>query len=143
MKLLPPVSLVIVAALLLHGWKNSRSMESLEDLQPRWSFDSSPGGASSVSTGKVAVLSVPSTNSFLTMTNRFSLVPDLTGTNLVPNSLHHLSPAPGVYKTEPFSCIVVVPGSNHDDRMVFGTANADQRMSIIPPDLRFVPLSRK
>jgi len=98
---------------------------------------------SSVSIGKGASLSVPNTKFFRAKTNRFSLVPDLTNTNPVPDSLPHLFPAPGVYKTEPFTCIVVVPSSNHDDRMVIGPANTDQQMSIIPPDLRFVPLPRK
>jgi hypothetical protein len=143
MKLLPVVSLFIAPALLLRGWENSPSAESLEHLQPSRSFTSSPGSVSSVSIGKSAAFSVPSTNFFRAMTNRFLLVPGLNSTNLVPNSLRHLSPAPGIYKTEPFTCIVVVPGSNHDDRMVIDPANTDQKMSIVPPDLRFVPLPRK
>ena len=143
MKLLASLLLVIVPALLLHGWESSPSAESLEHRQPSRPFTSGPIGVSSVSIGSVTSSSVPGTNSFWAPTNRFALIPDLNGTNLVPNPSLRLSPAPGVYKTEPFACIVVVPSSNHDDRMVIGAANPDQKMPIVPPDLRFVPLPRK
>ena len=140
MKLLVPVLLVIMPALLLLGWESSPSREFLERLEPSLPITSRPISVSSVSIESLTPPSNPSAN-FVWTTNRFALITDLNGTNLVQSPLRGL-PAPGVYKTEPFTCIVLVPGSNHDDRMVIGTANPDPKMSR-SPDLRFVPLPRK
>jgi hypothetical protein len=45
----------------------------------------------------------------------------------------------GVYKTVPYSCIVVVPGPHPDDRCVINPGGVDSAMPIIRPDLRFIP----
>ncbi len=46
---------------------------------------------------------------------------------------------PGVYKTEPYSCIVVVPGAHLDDRCIINPGVGDIPMPIVKPDLRFIP----
>jgi hypothetical protein len=48
---------------------------------------------------------------------------------------------PGVYRTVPYSCIVVVPGPHPDDRCMFGQGSGETSMPIIKPDLRFIPWS--
>jgi hypothetical protein len=50
---------------------------------------------------------------------------------------------PGVYKTEPFACIVVVPGPQLDDPMIIQPPAGEFRMRTIVPDLRFIPLERE
>ena len=48
--------------------------------------------------------------------------------------------APGVYKTEPYTCIVVVPRAHADDRMVIGMLDkTESKMPMIEPKLKFVP----
>ena len=49
-------------------------------------------------------------------------------------------PAPGVYRTAPYSCIVVVPGPHLDDRFVTTPREGQSSMPIIRPELRFIPL---
>ncbi len=46
---------------------------------------------------------------------------------------------PGVYKTEPYSCIVVVPGPHPDDRSIIDPGSGNSSMPIITPGLRFIP----
>ena len=46
----------------------------------------------------------------------------------------------GVYKTAPYSCIVVVPGPHPDDRTIVNPRGGDSAMPIIKPDLQFIPL---
>ena len=46
----------------------------------------------------------------------------------------------GVYKTLPYTCIVVVPGPHPDDRAVVSPRSGDYPMPIIRPDLQFIPL---
>lgn len=50
-------------------------------------------------------------------------------------------PAPGVYETKPFACIVVVPGPFPDDKMAKGRYGSDAPLAMpsIEPDLRFIP----
>jgi hypothetical protein len=51
-----------------------------------------------------------------------------------------LFPVPGgVYRTEPYSCIVVVPGPHPDDRCIVNPGSGHYSMPIIKPDLRFIP----
>jgi hypothetical protein len=45
-----------------------------------------------------------------------------------------------VYKTLPYTCIVVVPGPHPDDRAIVNPSSRDYRMPIIRPDLQFIPL---
>ena len=47
-------------------------------------------------------------------------------------------PTPGVYTTEPYACIVVVPGRHPDDKMAVGMTDKTP-MPIIKPELRFNP----
>ena len=47
--------------------------------------------------------------------------------------------SPGVYRTFPYSCIVVVPGPHPDDRCVVNPGGANDPMPIIKPDLQFIP----
>jgi len=49
-------------------------------------------------------------------------------------------PKPGVYKTEPYAGIVIVPDKHPDDRAIVNVAQGDLGMPIIKPDLRFIPL---
>ena len=53
------------------------------------------------------------------------------------------APAPGVYKTEPYTCIVIVPGASPDDKSVIHPAEPAPNMPVLTPDLRFVPLHPK
>lgn len=46
---------------------------------------------------------------------------------------------PGVYKTFPYSCIVVVPGPHPDDRCIVNPSGGNDPMPIIKPDLQFIP----
>jgi hypothetical protein len=46
---------------------------------------------------------------------------------------------PGVYKTAPYNCIVVVPGPQLDDKCVVNPGGGNSRMPIIKLDLQFIP----
>lgn len=141
MRSLPIVLGAIFAVLLPHKQAGSSAEES--PLSSPLPLAGSLFAPSTVSTTGKLLPSVNSGPNFFWMTtNGFSLILPRHGTNQVMN-LPPRSLAPGIYKTEPFTCIVVVPGSNSDDQMVIGPANPDQNMPIIPPHLRFVPLSRK
>jgi hypothetical protein len=52
-------------------------------------------------------------------------------------------PTPGVYKTAPFTCIVVVPGKHADDRSTVKPTEVDSAMPVVKPELRFIPLHSK
>ena len=52
-------------------------------------------------------------------------------------------PRPGVYKTEPYACIVVVPDKCPDDRSVAIPAERGSVMPMIKPELSFSPLHSK
>jgi hypothetical protein len=43
-----------------------------------------------------------------------------------------------VYRTLPYTCIVVVPGPCADDRAIVSPSSGDYRMPIIRPDLQFI-----
>jgi hypothetical protein len=62
-------------------------------------------------------------------------------TSLTNSTSFHLKP--GVYKTEPYACIVVVPGRSIDDHIVVTSDTPDAKMPVIKPDLRFVPFALK
>jgi hypothetical protein len=49
--------------------------------------------------------------------------------------------APGVYRTFPYTCIVVVPGPHPDDACIAKPGNMDPSMPIVKPDLQFIPWS--
>jgi hypothetical protein len=52
-------------------------------------------------------------------------------------------PLPGVYKTQPYSCIVVVPAKQPDDRSLVKPAESGSAMPVVKPELRFIPLPPK
>lgn len=58
--------------------------------------------------------------------------------NIATNGL-----APGIYKTEPYTCIVIVPGEHPDDKMAIHLPDQGSRMPVLKPDLRFVPVRPK
>ena len=76
-------------------------------------------------------------------TNRFQFIPKIIGTNRFLEIPRTNFPGPGVYKTEPFTCIVIVPGATPDDQMARAGARNIDNMSIIGPGLQFVPWSGK
>jgi hypothetical protein len=51
-----------------------------------------------------------------------------------------LDPKPGVYRTVPYSCIVVVPGERLDDGIAVAPGKPGSSMSVIKPELQFIPL---
>lgn len=80
-----------------------------------------------------------STNRFGSFGNRPFQVPQQPkGSNTAPNGL-----APGVYKTEPYTCIVIVPGEHPDDRMAIHPPDPAPNMPVLKPDLRFIPVQPK
>jgi hypothetical protein len=46
----------------------------------------------------------------------------------------------GVYKTLPYTCIVVVPGAHPDDRCIVSLPGGECPMPIIRPEVQFIPL---
>jgi hypothetical protein len=52
-------------------------------------------------------------------------------------------PAPGVYKTEPYACIVLVPSHHPDDAMAVNPTQKTAPMPVIKPELHFIPLKPK
>ena len=50
---------------------------------------------------------------------------------------------PGIYKTAPYACIVVVPDKCPDDHSVVAPAECGSAMPVIRPELRFTPLLSK
>ena len=57
--------------------------------------------------------------------------------------LKSVSPAilePGVYKTEPFAGIVIVPSRNKDASFAFPPPEGASAMPMLKPELRFIPL---
>lgn len=90
--------------------------------------------------GAVKILPPPMfTNSIVVSSN------SVAGSNSVPNlevkSLSEIpfSP-PGVYRTEPFSCMVRVPGPMHDDVSMFPQGTPEPPIRIIRPELKAIPL---
>ena len=58
-----------------------------------------------------------------------------------PSAVPSAPPAipPGVYKTVPYSCIVVVPGPQLDDKCIINPGGGNSSMPIVKPDLQFIP----
>ena len=50
---------------------------------------------------------------------------------------------PGVYRTEPYACIVLVPERQADDCSVVKPTDRGSAMPVIKPDLRFIPMPGK
>ena len=53
------------------------------------------------------------------------------------------SPAPGVYITEPYTCIVVVPDRHPDEASAVNPTQRTAPMPTIQPDVRLIPLRPK
>ena len=51
--------------------------------------------------------------------------------------------APGIYETEPYTCIIIVPGEHPDDRMAIHPPDPAPNMPVLKPDLRFIPVQPK
>ena len=58
--------------------------------------------------------------------------------NTAQNSL-----APGIYKTEPYTCIVIVPAEHPDDKSMIRPPETVPNMPVLKPDLHFVPVRPK
>ncbi|MHC1763200.1 MAG: hypothetical protein AB9869_02685 [Verrucomicrobiia bacterium] len=52
------------------------------------------------------------------------------------------SPAPGLYKTEPYSCLVLVPGPYIDEKSIIKPSLPLPPMPTVDPGLEFVPWPR-
>jgi hypothetical protein len=70
--------------------------------------------------------------------------PELNILTLPPSARPDAASAPpnipaGIYRTFPYSCIVVVPGPHPDDKCVFPPPGGDSAMPIIRPELQFIP----
>ena len=50
-------------------------------------------------------------------------------------------PKPGLYKTEPYAGIVIVPEAYLDDRALINPAQGELNMPVVQPELRFQPLN--
>jgi hypothetical protein len=48
----------------------------------------------------------------------------------------------GVYKTLPYTCIIVVPGPCPDDRAIVDLSSGIYRIPIIWPDVQFIPFGQ-
>ena len=52
-------------------------------------------------------------------------------------------PEPGVYRTTPFACIVIVPGNDLDASMAIRPPETACPMPLLKPELNFIPLQSK
>lgn len=55
--------------------------------------------------------------------------------------LAQTQPAPGLYKSEPYTCLVLVPGPHPDDKALVPAAPVSPRMPQTAPEFRLVPRS--
>ena len=78
-------------------------------------------------------------------TDRFSILPFHNhGRGSAPGSqLAMNQPASGVYRTEPYSSIVIVPPAHPDDRCLVGRDVTQQRMPTANPELQLIPWKQK
>src|SRR5262245_41421867 len=107
---------------LTNGFANGNGTQV--PLLPSWSFGQSP--------------LLLGTNLFKMPTNL--IVPFFSGTNPeVANVTPRKFPAPGVYLSKPYSCIVVVPGQPGDESMVIRPQWTNSSMPMIEPKVEFVP----
>jgi hypothetical protein len=59
---------------------------------------------------------------------------------LLGNRPGHGAPIqPGVYQSYPYSCLVLVPSAQPDDKCIVAPGGTDPRMPMIKPDLRLIP----
>jgi len=150
MKLLASIAAASVLCISSQSWADPERSSFWTDGRTLWGSNSFFGSQQIVvpllpsyspSQPKVAA----GTNLFNFGTNLFRMPTNLTlpfvwGTNRLITLPAKQLPSPGVYKTEPYACIVVVPGPHADDRMVIGrNAGIESKMPIINPDVTFVP----
>ena len=78
------------------------------------------------------------------LTNSYRFVPRLWGKYGAPRQpLAKNAPAPGVYETAPYTCMVIVPGAHPDDSSVHWSGAGPSRMPVVKPELRFIPRAAK
>lgn len=83
-------------------------------------------------------LSKPRPPSYVTTNVVTTSPPKRLGTNLFETL-----PAPGVYQSYPYSCIIVVPGPHPDDKCIIGRGDGSaSKMPTVRPELRLVPLDQ-
>jgi hypothetical protein len=93
----------------------------------------------------LAVLSLsplPVTRWSLVPTNSAQATSNLWGHSQKPRRFARNDQAgvlPGVYESEPYKCIVVVPGAQWDDRCLFPGSDVSVPMPVHKPELRLVP----
>jgi len=115
---------------------------------------------------EAAPFDILSTRPFGTVLNQTNVPPGLgplLGTNISPQVRAFTAPGfltnrvlrllkrqgtplqPGLYKTEPYTCIVAVPEQHLDERMVIGKGGVapELKMPTLKPDLEFKPLRQK
>jgi hypothetical protein len=49
-------------------------------------------------------------------------------------------PAPGIYLSEPYTCIIMVPKDTHDDCCIGGMPRFKSKMPVHRPGLKLIPL---
>ena len=69
------------------------------------------------------------------VTNRYGIL--RSNPIVVPSAPPALPP--GVYRTAPYSCIVVVPGPQLDNKCIINPGGGNSPMPIIKPELHFIP----
>ena len=58
----------------------------------------------------------------------------------VPSAHSATIVAPGIYKTEPYTCLVLVPGRHLDDKSIIsGNRGPQIQMPTVRPDLKLIP----
>ena len=130
----------IVVLVLSTGWAAAQRVES----QPSASLTATP--AVRIPTVKLQSLSKTGTNGWKAFPGGAVAKPSLPArqvlkTNLLVRSGTVLTP--GVYKSEPYSCLVIVPDPHIDEKMVRSLDGAVPSMPTVKPDLRFVPWPSK
>jgi hypothetical protein len=77
------------------------------------------------------------TNFFRMPTNL--IMPFLSDTNRGPGASPEKRLSPGVYLSEPYACIVIVPDLHADASMVIKPQSGNDRLHVIQPKVEFVP----
>ena len=117
-----PLSIFAAAAFLKHNIVPASANPVLGKINPI-TFNPGPG--------KIRVLKAPA------------------GSRLVPSQIvavKDFSPVPdepGVYTTQPFAGIVVVPQEHLDDSIALSSPEGNTQMPMLNPELYFIPLERK
>jgi hypothetical protein len=79
------------------------------------------------------------TNAAVSKSNRWIYLQPPRGFALAPRPNTPNALPPGVYESEPYKCIVVVPGPQWDDRCLVSGGDPTAPMPVRKPELRLVP----